>query len=147
MGSLPAMYYAADIKPHAIVVAKPLISLGTLTGNAEFPREVNQDWTLDVRRFLAGRMHPDDTDMLDNILWRHIENVDWSKIAVALFTLKQDEYDGQSLPQLLSFFEENKTQLIQTQEEGTHTAKISEMIAFMKTHLAKLKDSMRKEDR
>ncbi|MBZ5970658.1 accessory Sec system protein Asp2 [Leuconostoc gasicomitatum] len=147
MGSFPAMYYAADIKPHAIVVAKPLISLGTLTGKSEFPREVNQDWTLDVRRFLAGRMDPDDTDMLDNILWQHIENVDWSKIAVALFTLKQDEYDGQSLPRLLAFFEENKTHLIHIQEEGTHTAKIPEMITFMKTHLAKLKDSMRREDR
>lgn len=143
MGSLPAMYYAADIKPHAIVVAKPLISLGTLTGNAEFPREVNQDWTLDVRRFLAGRMHQDDTDMLDSILWQHIENVDWSKIAVALFTLKQDEYDGQSLPQLLKFFEENKTPVIHTQEVGTHTAKIPEMIVFIKTQLANLRDSMR----
>lgn len=147
MGSFPAMYYAADIKPHALVVAKPLISLGTLTGNAEFPREVNQDWTLDVRRFLAGRMHPDDTDMLDNTLWQHIENVDWSKITVALFTLKQDEYDGQSLPKLLSFFEANKTPLIHVQEEGTHTAKIPEMIAFIKAQLVSLRDNMRKGDR
>ena len=54
---------------------------------------------------------------------------------------------GQSLPRLLAFFEENKTHLIHIQEEGTHTAKIPEMITFMKTHLAKLKDSIRREDR
>lgn len=146
MGSLPAMYYAADLKPHAVVVTKPIINLGTFTANTEFPHEVNQDWTLDVRRFLAGRMHPNDTETLNNIFWEHIQNVDWSQIKVSLLTLNQDEYDGQSLPKLLDFLKLKKVPLTHRREDGTHTAKTPEILTFLKKQLTILKNSMRQED-
>lgn len=144
MGSFPAMYYAADIKPQAVVLAKPIVNIGTLTENIDFPQAVNQDWTLDVRRFLAGRMHPDDTNGLNQIFWHHISQIDWQKISVSLMTLTQDEYDGQSLSQLLDFFSAQHTPLTHVQEVGTHMAKFPEMITFMMTQLMYLKDHTRR---
>lgn len=145
MGSLPAIYYAADIKPGAIVIAKPIINIGTMTANPEFPREFNQDWTLDLRRYLAGRMALDDTEALNQILWEHIQNVDWSKIPVSLFTMSQDEYDGQSLQQLLTFWATRDVALTHVIAEGPHTAKIPEMVAFITAELTKLRDDLRQE--
>ncbi|MER2130293.1 accessory Sec system protein Asp2 [Leuconostoc lactis] len=145
MGSFPAMYYAADIKPRAVVIAKPIINLGTFTANPDFPHGYNQDWTLDVRRYLAGRMAPEDTEPLNQIFWEHIQNVDWSKIAVELLTMTDDEYDGQSLPELLAFFQSRDTPLTHEQEIGTHTAKIPEMVQFMTAALAKWRDIIRQE--
>lgn len=145
MGSFPAMYYAADIKPHAVVAAKPIVNLGSLTANIDFPHGYNQDWTLDVRRYLAGRMAPEDTEPLNQIFWEHIQNVDWGKIQVDLLSMTEDDYDGQSLPQLLAFFQSRDTRLTHQQETGTHTAKIPEMVQFMTTALAKLRDDMRQE--
>lgn len=145
MGSFPAMYYAADIKPHAVVAAKPIVNLGTLTASSDFPHGYNQDWTLDVRRYLAGRMSPDDTAPLNRIFWEHIQNVDWGKIQVALLSMTDDEYDGQSLSELLAFFQSRDTPLNHQQEQGNHTAKIPEMVQFMMTSLKQLRDDMRRE--
>ena len=125
------------------MLAKPSVNIGPLTENIDFPHAVTQDWTLDVLRFLAGRMHPDDTSGLNQIFWDHIKQVDWQKISVSLLTLTQDEYDGQSLPQLLDFFSAQHTPLTHVQEIGAHMAKTPEMITFMMVRLMYLKDHMR----
>lgn len=145
MGSFPAMYYAADIKPGAIVVAKPIVNIGTLTENPEFPRAFNQDWTLDLRRYLAGRMDPEDSEGLNQIFWEHIGKSDFSDTDLSLFTMAQDEYDGQSLPQLISFFQSRHATLTHHIEEGSHTEKIPEMIAFIVSELVRYRDNIRQE--
>ena len=59
--------------------------------------------------------------------------------------MTDDEYDGQSLPELLAFLQSRDTPLTHQQEIGTHTAKIPEMVQFMTAALAKWRDSMRQE--
>lgn len=146
MGSFPALYYAADIKPSTVMIAKPILNLGTFTSQAEFAQLFNQDWILDVRRYLVGRMNPEDTEELDQRLWQHIQNVDWSKIKISLFTMSQDEYDGNSLLQLNDFFTAQQATVTHVTAVGSHTDKIPEMISFFMTELKKARDNMRQED-
>lgn len=140
MGSFPAMYYASDIQPQAVVIAKPFFNIGTLTENSDFPQVFNQDWTLDVRRFLVGRMNPDDTVGLNQIFWKHIKHGDWQKILVSLLTLSPDEADGQHDTQLLDFFAAQHTPLTHVQKIGSHMSKVPEMVQFIMTRLQYLKD-------
>jgi len=146
MGSYPAMYYAGDIKPGALVLAKPIINLGTLTADAEFAHQYNQDWTLDVRRHLTGYVRPNDTETLNQKLWRHISTVDWSTTTVALLTMAQDNYDGDSLPELLDYLDTHHALLTHQVEAGYHNEKIDEMVDFMMTQLTQLRDNRLAED-
>ena len=146
MGSYPAMYYAGDIKPGALVLAKPIINLGTLTADAEFAHQYNQDWTLDVRRHLTGYVRPNDTEALNQKLWRHISTVDWSTTTVALLTMAQDNYDGDSLPELLDYLDTHHALLTHQVEAGYHNEKIDEMVDFMMTQLTQLRDNRLAED-
>lgn len=140
MGSYPAMYYAADIQPAAIVISKPIINLGSFSAKMDFPHHRNTDWTLDMRRHLTGRMSKEDTVVLDEKLWQHIKQIDWKNIDVSLFTMDLDEYDGESLPELLDFFREQHVHLTHFEEHGYHIEKISEMITFIKNRLYTLRD-------
>ncbi|GMA69908.1 accessory Sec system protein Asp2 [Leuconostoc litchii] len=145
MGSYPALYYAEDINPGAVVLAKPILNLGAFTAGSKISRSFDQGWRLDVRRYLTGRVHPDDNEKLNQKLWQHIENTNWTNIQVALFSVTNDEYDGQSLQQLLDFFVEHNTPLTHVTEEGTHMDKLDEMVDFLTTNLEKMKQTMRME--
>ncbi|CAK8054180.1 accessory Sec system protein Asp2 [Eupransor demetentiae] len=132
MGSYPAMYYLANVDAGALIVAKPIMNLGTFTASPEFPHNgLNRDWTLDVRRFLAGRMSPDDSEMMDAQLWQKLDKVNWAGKDVALFTMSEDEYDGKSLPQLLSFLKDKGVNFDHKVEKGFHEQKIDEMVKYM----------------
>ncbi|CAH1854429.1 accessory Sec system protein Asp2 [Convivina intestini] len=133
MGSYPAIYYTPDIKPGALLLAKPILNLGTFTSSAEFPHSgVNHDWTLDVRRQLTGRVDPEDTVALNQKLWHKLDQLsatDWPQ--VSMFSMDSDEYDGVSLPQLLDYLKERRVRLNHHGEPGYHEQKIPEMIRFM----------------
>lgn len=143
MGSYPAIYYASDINPAALIIAKPIVNLGTLSEDKEFPHQFNQDWTLDLRRYLAGQMSKGDTAAINNKLWHHIIDAPWSTIPIALFSMDQDDYDGKSLPELLHFLTEQHTPLKHVVQHGGHTEKIPEMLQFMNSMLVLMRDQLR----
>ncbi|MDF7626934.1 accessory Sec system protein Asp2 [Lactobacillaceae bacterium L1_55_11] len=143
MGSYPALYYAPVIKPAAVVAAKPILNLGTFTEDPEFPHNgVNQDWTLDVRRFLTGRMDKADTPALNKKLWDRLADMDWSNTQLALFTMEQDEYDGASLPQLLDYAKEKGVRVDHQSQPGYHVEKINEMVEFMVGRIENIANQM-----
>lgn len=145
MGSYPALYYAADLNPAAVVIAKPIVNLGTFTAGSTISRGFDYGWRLDVRRYLSGYVRPDDNVAMNEKLWKHIENTNWTNIKVALFSMSQDEYDGQSLGQLLDFFAKHNVPVKHESEEGQHTEKLDEMVDFMMTNLNVLQNTMRAE--
>jgi accessory secretory protein Asp2 len=138
MGSYPAMYYANQIKPKAVIVAKPIINLGSFSDKMDFPHHFNTDWPLDMRRHLMGRMNREDTQPLNDKFWQAFAQTDWSKIDVSLYTLDMDEYDGESLPQLLQAFKDRGISVTHFYDHGYHIDKIPEMIQFIESRLVQL---------
>jgi accessory secretory protein Asp2 len=59
--------------------------------------------------------------------------------------MSQDEYDGQSLGQLLDFFAKHNVPVKHESEEGQHTEKLDEMVDFIMTNLNVLQNTMRAE--
>jgi accessory secretory protein Asp2 len=139
MGSYPAMYYAADIQPGAVIAAKPIVNLGSFSEKMDFPHHFNTDWPLDMRHYLVGRMDKADTEPLNNKFWKRFKQADWSKIDVSLFTLDMDEYDGESLPQLLAAFRDERAKVAHYYEHGYHIDKTDEMISWVEGRIKALK--------
>lgn len=136
MGSYPAMYYAGKIGASHLVLAKPIINLGTFTAQGEFAhRGQNYDWPLDVRYILTGRLDLAATKQLDGKLWPMLDQISWTNAAVSLFTMDQDHYDGQSLGELLAYLDDHHVNVHRLRQSGLHEEKVDEMINFLSTEI------------
>lgn len=138
MGSYPAMYYAGRCQSQHIVIAKPIINIGRFTQNGALAHQgENYDWPLDVRQVLTGRLDLQDSQQLDEKLWSSLANVDWPKARVDLFTMLADEYDGGSLGELLTYFNERGAKIRHQEVPGHHDEKIKEMLTFIEEAIQK----------
>ncbi|WP_259711960.1 accessory Sec system protein Asp2 [Weissella cibaria] len=135
MGSFPALYYARHFKPQGIIVSKAIVNLGTFSGQDGFAHGGTKDWPLDMRRHLFGRVLRADTPVIDQKLWQSMDQVDWTQVATYVFSLAQDEYDGQSLPQLLRFIKDRGGSVEHFWLDGDHLAHTDEMINFVEGKL------------
>jgi accessory secretory protein Asp2 len=141
MGTYPALYYGAKFAAKDILISKPLINIGTMTGNrAIFSNETN--WFLTARYYLAGRILDKDTPKLNAHLWRRLVKSKLNQTNFHFFTMNQDEYDGSSLPMLLESLKEKQALIYRVENEGTHTQKIPEMITFIEEKLQLIKCSL-----
>ncbi|MBS9336187.1 accessory Sec system protein Asp2 [Fructobacillus papyrifericola] len=138
MGSYPAMYYAAKMKGQHFVIAKPIVHLGSFTGNGAFAHQgVNRDWPLDVRLVLTGRLDMQDNEALNQKLWSAFESVDWSTVQIDLFNMTQDDYDQGAAADLVDYWKTHGDQVGLKEETGFHEEKIDQMVAFLKKAIRK----------
>ena len=94
MGSFAALYYGCDIKPHAIVVGKPLVSLGDVAKNEQILRSNDFPTSLDVLHKSTGGTDGKDIETLNNKFWSKFDNADWSNTKFAIAYMKDDDYDA-----------------------------------------------------
>ena len=109
--------------------------MGTFSGQDGFAHGGTKDWPLDMRRHLFGRVLRADTPVIDQKLWQSMDQVDWTQVATYVFSLAQDEYDGQSLPQLLRFIKDRGGSVEHFWLDGDHLAHTDEMINFVEGKL------------
>lgn len=138
MGSYPAMYYAGKKKGRHLAIAKPIINLGSFTAKGNFAHQgINHDWPIDIRQVLTGRLDERDTGRLNQKLWSALDQLNWAKTQIDLYTMQQDEYDGESLPQFLDYLEEKQAKVHHVKVPGRHEDKIAVMIDFLQKSIDK----------
>lgn len=138
MGSYPAMYYAGRCQSQHLVIAKPIINLGSFTENGAFAHQgKDHDWPLDVRQVLTGRLDRMDTPKLNQKLWQALDGINWRDTRVDLFSMMEDEYDGASLNELLAYLKKQGANLRHQETPGHHEDKIDEMLQFIEEAIQK----------
>ena len=53
MGAYGALYYGCDIKPHAMILGKPLVNIGNVALNEKYLRPGGFPTSLDVLHYLV----------------------------------------------------------------------------------------------
>ena len=94
MGSFGALYYGCNIKPHAIIVGKPLVSLGDVARNEQVLRSGEFPTSLDVLHKNTGGTEDKDIEKLNNKFWNKFDKADWSNTEFAIAYMKDDDYDA-----------------------------------------------------
>lgn len=102
MGSTGALYYGADICPHAIIVGKPLINLGDIALNEKRNRPGGYPTSLDVLMVSGGETSERGAAELNQRLWKKLEGADWSHTKLILSYMLEDDYDRFAYDQLLT---------------------------------------------
>lgn len=93
MGTLGATYYASQLQPHAVILGKPLFSLGNVAKNGYRIRPDDFGTAFDIVHFLTGSLNQDSLEQLDLKFWQAIDQADLSRTFFAMAYMKDDDYD------------------------------------------------------
>lgn len=101
MGTFGATYHGSKLAPHAIVIGKPVFSLGEVALKERINRPAGFPTSLDILRRHAGRLDVQAAQKLDNRFWDQFEKGDFSKTTFAVAYMKDDDYDSSAFSRIL----------------------------------------------
>lgn len=101
MGSTGALYYGCDIRPHAVVVGKPLANLGTIAANEKLIRPGGFPTSLDLLLTREGDLSRESVARLDERFWRKFRAADWSDTKLIVSYMLEDDYDRCAYEQMV----------------------------------------------
>lgn len=102
MGSFGAMYYGCDIRPHTVLLGKPLLSIGDIAANGKLLRPGAFATSLDILRFLCGRPDLEAVEKLNRRFWDKFDRTEWERTKIIAAYMLEDDYDGTAYQGLIS---------------------------------------------
>ncbi len=117
MGTYGALYYGCDIRPHAMILGKPLASIGDVAENERLHRPGGFPTSLDVLQYLTGDTDAESVKKLNDRFWNKFEATDWGKSKFVVSYMIEDDYDSTAYNELISHV---KTEGVQVYGKGIH---------------------------
>ncbi len=102
MGTFGALYYGCNIHPHAIILGKPLASIGDVAANEKRIRPGGFPTSLDVLWFLCGNTDQDAIDRMNQRFWDKFDVADWERTKFLVAYMIEDDYDRSAYEMLIS---------------------------------------------
>lgn len=120
MGSFGALYYGCDIRPHAILLGKPLASIGDVASNEKLFRPGVFPTSLDVLRYLCGSLDEKAVRKLNERFWDKFDKTDWGESRIISAYMIEDDYDMTAYPRLIAHLHSDGAQLYGKGLHGRH---------------------------
>ena len=102
MGTTGAMYYGCDIQPHALILGKPLASIGEVAANETLYRPGGFPTSLDVLNYLGKASDDRAVSRLDARFWKRFDASDWSGSKFVVSYMIEDDYERTAYEKILS---------------------------------------------
>lgn len=120
MGTTGALYYGCDIQPHAIIIGKPLVSMGNIAYGEKRLRPGGFPTSLDVLMYNCGDMDAAAITRLNDKMWNKFDSADWSKTKFIVSYMIEDDYDPTGYQMLLSHIRSYGVQMYGKGIHGRH---------------------------
>lgn len=102
MGTFGALYYGCDLRPHAIILGKPLASLGAVAANERINRPGGFPTSLDVLWKQYNSVDKDAMIALNRRFWNKFDNADWSQTKFEIAYMIEDDYDSNAYKTIIA---------------------------------------------
>ena len=133
MGTIGSMYYGCDMKPHALILGKPLASLGNIAENEKIKRPGGFPTSLDLLRFHGGGMNEESIERLDNRFWSKLRKTDFGHTKFIVSYMYEDDYDDTAYDTLLSELHSSGVQVYGKGLHGRHNDNSAGISAWFKS--------------
>ncbi|MCU7558148.1 accessory Sec system protein Asp2 [Macrococcus capreoli] len=120
MGSFGALYYGAQLKPSAVIVGKPLVSIGTVAHNIRLLRPTDFGTSLDVLLTNSGDLDKQAIDQLNQKFWQVFEHEDVSDVTFGISYMEDDDYDLYAYDELLKVLSRQHAKVMGRGIAGRH---------------------------
>lgn len=146
MGAFGAMYYGCDLLPHAIILGKPLLNLGTVAGNERLHRPGGFPTSLDVLHFATGGTDETSIEVLNRRFWNKFDATVWNNTKIIAAYMLEDDYEADAYHMLVSHINDSGLQIYGKGIHGRHNDESSAVVEWFKNQFNKvlLEDFSRK---
>lgn len=138
MGTYGAMYYSCDIRPHAIILGKPLASVGSIAGNLRLHRPGSFDTSLDVLRYIGGDTDEGAIQKVNDRFWDKFDAVDWEGVKFIVAYMIEDDYDSDAYDTLLSHLDSIGVQVYGKGLHGRHNDDTGGIVSWFSSQYSKI---------
>lgn len=130
MGTYAALYYGSILKPHAIVLGKPLANIGGLAINSRIFSPYDWYLALDTIVSLTGELSEASAKELDDGFWEQFLAADFSKTTFIMAHMLQDT--DRPFERIFNHLKENypKTKVLHKGLEGRHNDDTPGIVAW-----------------
>ena len=132
MGTFGALYNGCKLRPHAILLGKPLASLGDIANNERISRPGGFPTSLDVLVKNYGDMSEKSIDALNHRFWDLFDQTDWSQTKFIISYMLEDDYDMTAYDRLISHIDDVGVQVIGKGIHGRHNDDTYSIVAWFK---------------
>lgn len=132
MGTFGALYNGCKLRPHALLLGKPLASLGDIAGNERISRPGGFPTSLDVLVKNYGDMSEKSIDALNHRLWDLFDQTDWSQTKFIVSYMLEDDYDMTAYNRLISHIDDIGVEIIGKGVHGRHNDDTYSIVAWFK---------------
>lgn len=145
MGTFGALYYGCDIKPHAIIVGKPLANIGNVAANEKRFRPGVFPTSLDVLKQNGGSLNEDAIEKLNNKFWDKFDSTEWTKTKFIVSYMIEDDYDGKAYNMLISHIRSEGIEIYGKGVHGRHNDNTSAIVTwFVNQYKKVIKEDFKK---
>ena len=102
MGTYGALYYGCDLLPHAMILGKPLASIGDVALNERLHRPGGFPTSLDVLSYTTGSSDVASAKVLNDRFWNKFRKADFNKSKFVMSYMIEDDYDSSAYQKLIS---------------------------------------------
>lgn len=102
MGAYASMYYGCDIRPHALVLMKPLAGIGNVAANEKYSRPGGYPTSLDVLKFLGGDTDLEAIKKVNEKFWKKFDSADWGESKFIISYMVEDDFESGVYEEMLS---------------------------------------------
>ena len=102
MGTYGALYYGCDILPHAMILGKPLASIGDVAANEKLHRSCGFPTSLDVLHYLYGDTDENAIQSLNERFWNKFDTSNWGESKFIVSYMIEDDYDSNAYDKMIS---------------------------------------------
>lgn len=132
MGTFGALYYSCRIRPHALLLGKPLASLGDIAVNERISRPGGFPTSLDVLVKNCGDMSEKSIDAMNHRFWDLFDHTDWSQTKFIVSYMLEDDYDMTAYNRLISHIDDVGVEIIGKGIHGRHNDDTYGIVAWFK---------------
>lgn len=132
MGTFGALYNGCKLRPHALLLGKPLASLGDIAVNERISRPGGFPTSLDVLVKNYGDMSDRSIDELNHRFWDLFDQTDWSQTKFIVSYMLEDDYDMMAYNRLISHIKDVGVEIIGKGIHGRHNDDTYGIVAWFK---------------
>lgn len=131
MGTTGALYYGVQLRPHAIIIGKPLINLGNIASNEKTIRPGGFPTSLDVLGTQTGEAVSKNVPILNEKLWDKIDNANLKGVKIAISYMQQDDYDSTAYEDFLRHLETKDVRIYGKGILGRHNDNTNAVVEWL----------------
>lgn len=135
MGAYAALYYACDLKPHTVLLGKPLVNIGTVAANETLVRPGGFPASLDIIRFLDDGVSDNQDELIEsmnNRIWNKFDRSEWYDTSFIVLHMYEDDYDRTAYEDLIQHIDSENVRLYGIGLHGRHNDNNAGIIKWFK---------------